>query len=433
MRRSPGATDLPPSISDLPALSDLVPPDVWAADLVAASEGLFERDVRVLRDSDGGGLVVVGHAAMRALAQHAEVGATPVEFLTGRSGERVRRATGAEPGGAGAFDAFLRNQVFTMNPPLHAGVRRVVGRHLVPRAVMGAAGRAERVIAEVLAEVVAAGGPVDLARDVAGPYVTRFWTGQLGIPVGTAARVQHLMHEMNRMFLFAPTVDDRARMLAATAEYMDLVGRTVARAWEHGDNALLADLARGLDGVDLPGGPAELGAFVAANFFDGFHTVGVALANAVHHLYADPADVERVRRDPSLVPAAFTEGVRLSAPLMLTTRMAHADVEHAGLRIPAGTPITMVWIAGNRDPEVHDDPGRYRLDRAPRLGTAFGGGARICPGRNAARMLGEVALRALTAATVEVHVATTDTGWVPGSGIRRRAAIPVVVRQVAAA
>ncbi|MCO1655687.1 cytochrome P450 [Pseudonocardia humida] len=424
---------LPRSVDDLPLLPDLVAPQAWSADLVAASDGLFERGVRVLRDGEGG-LLVIGDAVMRALAQDPAVGGTPVEFLTGRAGDRVRRATGAAPpSGAAAFDAFLRNQVFTMNAALHVAVRRVVARHLVPRAVLGMAGHAERVLVGVLDEVTRVGGVVDLERDVAGPYVTRFWTDQLGVPAGAALRVQQLVHEMNRMFLFAPTLEDRARVLAATEEYLELVGRTVAMAWERGDNALLGHLARGLDGIDLPGAPPDLGALVAANFFDGFHTVAVAVANAARCLLADAPAAERVRRAPSLVAAAFTEGARLTAPLMLTTRMALGDVEHAGLRIPAGTPITMAWIAANRDPEAYDEPGGYRLDRPPRLGTTFGGGARICPGRGATRMLGEVALRALTATSVQVRLESPQPGWVPGSAIRRHPAIPVVVRRVAAA
>jgi cytochrome P450 len=222
-------------------------------------------------------------------------------------------------------------------------------------------------------------------------------------------------------------------VLAATAEYMDLVGRTVLRTGERGGNDLLDRLAHDLDALDSPVRPADLGALVAANFFDGFHTVGVALANAVHYLFARPADLARVREDRALVAAAVAEAVRVASPLMLTTRVALDDVVHDGLRIPAGTPVTMVWIAGNRDPEVHDDPTSYRIDRAARPGTAFGGGAHICPGRNAALMLGEVALRALTSPTVQVRLVASGGGWVPGTAIRQRHALPAEVRPAAAA
>lgn len=425
---------LPAHVDGLPALHEVVPAEEWAADVVTATETLFRSGLRVLRDGDGdgGGLLVTGGAAIRALAKNAALGAAPVEFLTGRSAARQRSAaTQVPPHGVAAFDAFLRNQVFTMNAPLHARVRRVVSRHLMPKAVLGMTEHAERVMAEVLGE--ATGGPGDLARDIAGPYVTRFWTAQLGMPATDAARVQRLMHEMNRIFLLAPTPEDRTRMLTACAAYMELVGGTVTDALGRGDNALLGDLAEGLRAVDLPGTPEDLGAVVAANFFDGFHTVGVAVANTAYCLLADPPSAERVRRDPSLAANAFTEGVRLAAPLMFTTRMARSDVTYEGLRIPEGTPVTMVWIAGNRDPEVVDDPQAYRLDREPLPGTTFGGGARICPGRNAARMLSEVALRALTAPGVDVRLEPSAQGWRQGSAIRQRHAIPVTIRQAAAA
>jgi cytochrome P450 len=374
---------------------------------------------------------------MRALATDPALGATPAEFLIGRARERVRGATGqAPPGVAPGFEAFLREQVFTVNPPHHAGFRQVITRRLTPREMRGMAEHAERVLGGVLDEAEAAGGPVDLARDIAAPYAARFWADRLGMPAASAARVQQLVHEMNGLFLFAPTAEDRTRVLAATEEYMDLVGRAVTRAWERGDNALLDGIARELTELgELDGsvGPRDLGEVVAANHFDGFHTAGIAVANAAHCLLSDPSAVERVRGDPSLAAAAFTEGTRVAAPLMMTTRMALDDVEHDGLRIPTGTPVTMVWIAGNRDPEVFDEPGRFRLDREPRPGTTFGGGARICPGRSATRMLGEVALRALTAPAVEVRLDDPGTGWVPGSAIRHRGASTVAVRRAAVA
>ena len=66
-------------------------------------------------------------------------------------------------------------------------------------------------------------------------------------------------------------------------------------------------------------------------------------------------------------------------------------------------------------------------------GTAFGGGAHICPGRNAALVLGEVALRALTSPTVQVRLVAPGGGWVPGTAIRQRHALPAEVRPAAAA
>lgn len=395
--------------------------------MVAASTALLERGAGVLHDGDGG-LTVLAHGPMRALAQDPTVGNAPLDFLLGRAADRLHRTTGARAAAdpAHAFEYFLRNQIFTMNAPVHPGARRIVARQLMPRAVAGMRPAAQQLAAQVVGGVLDA-GEVDLGHDVAGAYVTRFWTDQLGMPPEDATRVQHLMHDMNRMFLFAPTTADREALVAATREYMDLVGRGVQLAWERQDNPLLLRLAGDLADVDLPGGPADLGSLVASNFFDGFHTVGVALTNAAHLLFSHPEALAGVQGDPALVAHAFTEGTRLAAPLMLTTRMASEPIELDGLRIPAGTPLTMIWISGNRDPQAISEPERYRLDRPTTPLTTFGGGARICPGRAAARMLAEVALQELIRPGIAVHLHAAGDAWVPGSGIRQLAATPVTL------
>ncbi|WP_128381328.1 hypothetical protein [Streptomyces cavernae] len=84
---------------------------------------------------------------------------------------------------------------------------------------------------------------------------------------------------------------------------------------------------------------------MAANFFDGFHTVGVAIVNVVYRLLIDEAAHAQVRADQSLVTNAFFEGTRLESPLMFSQRLALQDVEHQGVFIPAGTPVVMVWAA----------------------------------------------------------------------------------------
>lgn len=416
------------AIDRLPQLADEVDDGAWAADLVAASAELLDRGLDVLQDG-AGGLVVLGHGPVRALAQHPDVGNAPLDYLLGRSAERLRRTSAVEvTGPAGAFESFLRNQVFTMNPPLHPDVRRLVARHLMPRAVAGMRPAAERLAAEVV-DAVLDRGEVDLGRDVAGRFATRFWTDQLGMPVEDAERVQQLMHDMNRMFLFAPTAEDREALLQATEEYTDLVGRRVRAARGTGSSGLVDQVAADLAAADAPGGPDDLGALLAANFFDGFHTVGVAAANAAHLLLSHPDALAQVRADPSLAAAAFSEGTRLAAPLMLTTRMALAPVDLDGLPVPAGTPLTLVWISANRDPRSIDQPSAHRLDRGRAPLTTFGGGARICPGRTAAAMLGEVLLQQLCRPDVEVEPAGAGPVWVGGSAIRQLGAHPVSLRR----
>jgi cytochrome P450 len=414
-------------LSSLPLLTDLVPIAEWSRDLLGASRSLLARDVDLLRHPDGG-VVVVRNESLRALAENPAVGNAPVSFLTRRSNERLRRARETGEGtqcqvGTQPLEHFLGNQVFTMNPPLHTELRRGLVRPLMPRPVQAFVPLAERVVNDLLDELVRT-GEVDFGPDFAAVFVTRFWTEQLGLPAGHADRIQHLMEEMNLQFRFSPAADDLARARTATREYMALVESLVDQAWAAGPNELLSVLAQGVHGAELDGAPVDFRANVASNFFDAFHTVGVALTNSAYHLLTSPADLAAVRADQSLVPQVFSEGTRISPPLMLTTRMTLEEVVHGEHVLPAGTPVHMIWVAGNHDPEAFPDPERFDLSRTIRHATTFGGGAHVCPGRNAARLLSEVALRALT--SPDVHVEPIGSSrWTEGSGVRQLDAFPV--------
>jgi cytochrome P450 len=85
---------------------------------------------------------------------------------------------------------------------------------------------------------------------------------------------------------------------------------------------------------------------------------------------------------------------------------------------------------GNRDPEVFQEPNRFRLDRGVSREMAFGGGARICPGRYFARMLAEAAVRSVTASHVEITVTTDENLWVEGSMLRQLKRLPVLFTKV---
>jgi cytochrome P450 len=408
-------------LSGLPLLTDFVPMAEWSRDLLGASRSLLARDVDLLRHPDGG-VVVVRNASLRALAENSAVGNAPVSFLTGRSNERLRRARERGEGthcpvGIEPLEHFLGNQVFTMNPPVHTELRRGLARPLMARSVQTFVPLAETVVRDLVEELVGA-GEVDFGSDFAAVFATRFWTEQLGLPAGHAGRIQHLMEEMNLQFRFNPAPDDLARARTATREYMAIVESLVDQTWAAGPNELLTALAQGVHGAELDGAPVDLRANLASNFFDAFHTVGVALTNAAYHLLTSPADVAAVRANQSLVPQVFSEGTRISPPLMLTTRMTLADVEHGEHVLPAGTPVHMIWAAGNHDPEAFPDPERFDLSRTIRHATTFGGGAHICPGRHAARLLSEVALRVLTSPDARVEP-TGSSRWIEGSGIRQ--------------
>lgn len=75
----------------------------------------------------------------------------------------------------------------------------------------------------------------------------------------------------------------------------------------------------------------------------------------------------RLRDNPQLVDAFTDEVLRSHAPLISNRRVTTRDVEIAGVRIPEGERVTVMWATANRDESVFGDPDDIRLDRDPRL------------------------------------------------------------------
>jgi cytochrome P450 len=422
----------PTPVTDLPALDDLMAFEEFSRDFVQTARELIRQDGTGLLKGPENSLVVLRNKDVRALAANPAVGNMPADVLFWMATE-MDLGSGPvvkpDPEQTAGFGQFLRNQVFTSNPPLHQPSRNVLVRQLMPKNIMRFVPAAQR-LAEELVEQCAGREQIDFSREFAGRLATGFWAEQLGLSTDLAAHIQELIEEMNLTFLLSRTPEQSQRMFSAVATYMDVVGDAVREAWAKGDNELLTGMAADLAAIDLEGAPENIGALVAANFFDGFHTVGVAIVNVVYRLLSDEAAHAQVRADPSLVANAFFEGTRLESPLMVSQRLALQDVEHQGVLIPAGTPVVMVWAAANRDPEVFTDPDSYQLTRPIQHGTTFGGGSHLCPGRNVARMLTETVVTALTAPDIDIALAGNEPAWVPHCLMRQMTELPLTVRRV---
>lgn len=420
------------SVADLPAIEDFITFDNFSRNFVEAARELRGREGTDFLRGPMNSLVVLRNKDARTLAANPALGNVPADIVLWMATEADLGSgpvTKPDPEQTEGYGRFLRNQVFTTNPPLHQPYRNLLVRPLMPRNILRFAPAAER-LAQELVEECAGRDRTDFSREFAGRFVTRFWAEQLGLSRDQAAHVQHLMEEMSLTFLLTRTPEQSQRLFSAAATYMDVVGEAVRKAWSDGGNALLDDMAAELTTIDMEGKPEDIGSLVASNFFDGFHTIGVAIENVVFRMLSDGTALEQVRADPALITSAFYEGTRLESPLMLSQRLTLQDVEYNGVFVPAGTPVVMMWAAANRDPEVFDDPDSYRLTRQIQHGATFGGGAHLCPGRNVARMLTEIAVTALTAPDVDIALVGDEHEWAAHSLMRQLTALPVTIRRV---
>jgi cholest-4-en-3-one 26-monooxygenase len=103
-------------------------------------------------------------------------------------------------------------------------------------------------------------------------------------------------------------------------------------------------------------------------------------------LFEFPDERKRLQNDPSLMPTAVEEMLRMVTSVMHFERTATLDTEIRGQRIFEGEKVCMWYVAANRDGEVFREPDRFDAGRQPNPHLAFGGGGpHFCLGASLAR------------------------------------------------
>jgi len=139
----------------------------------------------------------------------------------------------------------------------------------------------------------------------------------------------------------------------------------------------------------------------------GHETTTNLIGNGVWALLGNPAELERLRADPALVPSAIEEMLRYDGPIQLNNRRLTAPLALSGQTLPEGTLITLGIGAANHDAAQFPEPERFDVGRKPNRHLAFGQGGHVCVGMNVARMEGRIALARLVARFRKIELAGT--------------------------
>jgi cytochrome P450 len=118
----------------------------------------------------------------------------------------------------------------------------------------------------------------------------------------------------------------------------------------------------------------------------GMDSTITALGNAIYLLATHPDQYDLMRRDRSLVPAAFNEIMRYESPIHAFGRFVTEDFEIEGTVIPGGSQAVLLYGSANRDPLHYEDPDVFRIERDPGDHLSFGHGPHVCAGRGLAKL-----------------------------------------------
>lgn len=301
---------------------------------------------------------------------------------------RLAKDTHRWPGGARSRPSEaegLHAHMLNRDPPDHTRLRRLVQAAFTPRRVAGLRPRTEKIAAGLLDELAACGDLADLLAGYASPLPITVLCELLGVPAADRGWISAAVYAYNRPGEAERVNRDMAAYLTGL-----IAARRAAPAAD-----LISALTVGNQG-DL--NDAELLSTVFQLIMAGFDTTVNLIASGTLALLTHPAEMARLRADPSLLPAAVEELLRFANPLThATDRFTTEEVTIGGVVIPAGEWVCGATMSANRDPDRFPEPDRLDLGRDAGGHVSFGYGGHYCVGAPLARMEGEVALGALLA------------------------------------
>lgn len=268
--------------------------------------------------------------------------------------------------------------LFCMDPPEHTKYRTLVQKAFIPRIV---ARWDEEIIRPAIARAfddVVPAGQGDLASDIALKFPYEIISRILGFPDSDLMFVSDRITKMTRS-----TYDPVAAQAASVEMNAYVTDYIVARRTRLSDDFISALMSAEVDGENLS--DSALRAFIFHVFPAGMETTFRGAANLAWLLLEHPGELEKLKADRSLVPAAIAEMLRVEGPASMFPRKVIAPTEIEGVSMAPGSMVYAMLAAANRDPSRWDRPEEFDITRPVLANLGFGYGVHACIGLHLAR------------------------------------------------
>src|SRR3954451_20096093 len=279
---------------------------------------------------------------------------------------------------------LIRAMFIGMDPPKHDRLKMLFQRGFTPKRIAEHEDEIRRITVNVL-DRLHGREECDLVTDVAQPVVSRVIHSFMGVPPEDDADWARLMNSI--MGAGDPDVnpDVESVMQRDVPELFERVNRLIAERRENPTDDLTSVLVHAeVDGESLEEHEIVMGFFllVAA----GNDSTRATYASGMTALMENPDERQKLLEDPSLIPSAVEEALRMYPAFAHFRRTATQDVELNGQTIKEGDKVVMWYVSSNRDETRYEDPDRFDVERNPEH-QAFGAGARhFCLGTALARL-----------------------------------------------
>jgi cytochrome P450 len=273
-----------------------------------------------------------------------------------------------------------------MDDPHHRGVRVIGADWFRPKAMRALKIRVDELAKRYVDRMRDIGPECDFVTEIAVNFPLYVIMSLLGLPESDFPRMHKLTQELfgvdDEEYQRGTTVEEGVEVLL---DFFAYFAKLTASRRETPTDDLASAIANGkIDGEPLS--DVDTASYYVIVATAGHDTTKDAISGGLLALIENPAELDRLRADPALMPTAVEEMIRWSTPVKEFMRTATADTTVRGVPIAAGESLYLAYVSGNRDEEVFDEPFRFDVARDPNKHVAFGYGVHFCLGAALARM-----------------------------------------------
>jgi len=312
-----------------------------------------------------------------------------------------------------------------MDPPKHDRLKALFQAGFTPKRIAAHEDEIRKIVTGVL-DRLEGRESCDLVTDVAQPAVSRVIGSFMGIPEEDDAAWAELMN----MALaandpdYSPSVEDVEETIQQAIQ--QVFTRCNAMIAERRENPT-GDLTSVLVHAEVEGQRLEEHEIVMGFFLlvaAGNDSTKATYSSAMRALMENPDQRRLLVEDPSLIPGAVEEALRMFPAFAHFRRTATKDTELGGQPIKEGDKVVMWYASSNRDETRYEDPDRFDVLRNPDHQAFGAGGRHFCLGTALARLELKILLEETLARYPEMEI-TGRPAYVESGFLNQLKTLPV--------
>ena len=358
-------------------------PSVEGAECPYPVYDLLRSDARVYRLPGTNRFLVSRYDDIVHVLRHPDI----FSSVRSRSGMNPFTHTGAS--GTQGSTSFIET-----DDPEHRRRRATLAGPFTPGRLRALEPNIVRIVDELIDDFIAAG-----RVELVGQFCNMLPTLVISEMLGFGREHLHWLHpwglvEASGMYLLPPEEQEIQRGYTITA-IEQLEAGILERVRNPTDDVLselITNQTREFGSFDM----GRVLADASTLYRGGIVTTAHLISSAMLLLLGDPGQMAAITADHSRIRLFIEESLRVESPVQWNPRHVVVDTELAGVQIPAGSFVLMLFASANRDESRFEEPACFHTERANASDhLSLGYGSHFCLGAPLARLEARIAFERL--------------------------------------